>query len=370
MLELKEVKKERDELLLEYYRFEAMHRIMEEREKELSALKNKLEILALNKTAKLSLRKEWRGSLFLRGAASIERIQGRYFKLLLTKIKNLGHDTQKSATFVVLGEKITAGKLEDKLKVYAHDITLRASQNQGTIGKLLLEKQLKWDELKKEVDKVMQDITSLVSMLEHLEITTKTKKEPVVEQFFADVTIRGEIITINTSLVKFMDALKSCPDDELHYLIGFDNIMFSLNKEISYEIFEKYFFSNHYKLTSDDTDYIIKEKIFNRIKMTGVRSYENENGIVRINASVRDAPTSDSEDLIKYFTKYFNELGVHGVGRHYKEGKDAYVVIGGFLLAKKVPCHISFGSRPENEDFFGSIKGISKWDLRWEIKNS
>src|SRR3989338_5504497 len=149
MEKIKELLKERDELLLEHGRLKDMHSVIKCGSDDL----------------KKELRQLWRGTIFKFGVARIEKVQDRYFKRLLKKLKELGDLSVKKK-----GDNkfVSAADIEKELLVYVNSIAKRTSLYGGSIGQLLNKKEVDWDLLEEEIISAQKDITSLLALLDSL----------------------------------------------------------------------------------------------------------------------------------------------------------------------------------------------------------
>ena len=149
MEKIKELLKERDELLLEHARLKNMHSVIKCGSDDL----------------KKELRQLWRGTIFKFGVARIEKVQDRYFKRLLKKLKELGDLSVKKK-----GDNkfVSAADIEKELLVYVNSIAKRTSLYGGSIGQLLNKKEVDWDLLEEEIISAQKDITSLLALLDSL----------------------------------------------------------------------------------------------------------------------------------------------------------------------------------------------------------
>src|SRR3989338_329199 len=80
----RDIKKERDLLLLEYHKVEAVDRILKERAAAVTV--SKANIKALDEVARREIRGQLRGGMLHRGIWRVERQSWRYFQVLIKRI--------------------------------------------------------------------------------------------------------------------------------------------------------------------------------------------------------------------------------------------------------------------------------------------
>lgn len=166
MEKIKEVIKERNLLLLEFHKVEAVDRILKERKAAVSPGKN---IALINQAAKAAILDQLRGGLLHRGIWRIEITSVRYFKRLIKKLEEMGHDLKKAVEYRLEGKVISEESVEKQMGVYESSLVKRVARG-GTITKLIKGDEPDWNLLDEEVSGVLQDITSLIALLEHLTI--------------------------------------------------------------------------------------------------------------------------------------------------------------------------------------------------------
>ncbi len=158
-----ELSKEREELLLEYHRVEAVDRILKERAETVFLLKNQTKIDETNKCAKQTILRELRGGLFHKGLWRIERNVYHYFEELLEKLSN------------------AEPKIKNDLQIIAKKVLLSAARK-GTLYDLIEQENINWSELEQEVTELLKNITALIALLEEAEKIPEEQRQAIYAQ--------------------------------------------------------------------------------------------------------------------------------------------------------------------------------------------
>ncbi len=142
-----EITRERDALLQEYDRLEAVKSILKKRK------------LYTPKGVKQAILQELHGGLFHNGLWRIERRVNRYFEELMKKLKDAD------------------SKLRKELQVLAKNVLISASQG-GTLYDLIEEENIDlidWPTVEEEVTSLEENITALIALLEKTKMTEERR---------------------------------------------------------------------------------------------------------------------------------------------------------------------------------------------------
>ena len=116
-----EVWKERDSLLLEYHKLEAVDGILKERSAKIWRFQD---VKALNEAVRREIRSQLRGGMLHRGIWRVERQSYRYFQVLLKKVEEL------------CKQGVTLQSVERQLILYEKRIAARTSRG-GTLTSII-----------------------------------------------------------------------------------------------------------------------------------------------------------------------------------------------------------------------------------------